>query len=130
LSAEVEDIIKMEYGLLESANLLWKTFERMHGSSNDKNSSSINVPENISSSSMHIDQDNEEQSSVQKEKVKSASLGKLDGPVSQTGVSSFGRTKIDLAKEDDCSMSSSDDDDDDDDDTGDEYDDQELLLEF
>jgi hypothetical protein len=68
----------MEYGLLESANLLWKTLERMYGSSNDKSSSSINVPENISSSSMHIDQDNEEQSSVQKEKVKSASLGKLE----------------------------------------------------
>jgi hypothetical protein len=43
----------------------------MFGSSNDKRLTSKNVPENISSSSMHIDQDQEEQSSVQKEKVKS-----------------------------------------------------------
>jgi hypothetical protein len=78
---------------------------------------------------MHIDQDQEEQSSVQKEKVKFASLRKLDSPVSQTGVSGFGRTKNDLAEEDDCSTSNSDDDNDDDD-TDDEYDDQELLLEF
>jgi hypothetical protein len=78
---------------------------------------------------MHIDQDQEEKSSVQKEKVKSVSLGKLDGPVSQTGVYGFGKTRIDLAKYDDCSTSSSDDDNNDDD-TDDEYDDQELLLEF
>jgi hypothetical protein len=78
---------------------------------------------------MHIDQDQEEQSSVQKEKVKFASLRKLDSPVSQTGVSGFGRTKIDLAEEDDCSTLNSNDDNDDDD-TDDEYDDQELLLEF
>jgi hypothetical protein len=56
-------------------------------------------------------------------------LGKLDSPVFQTGVSSFGRTRIDLEEEHDCSTSSSDDDNDDDD-TDDEYDDQELLLEF
>jgi hypothetical protein len=93
LSAEIKDEIKMEYGLLERANLLWKVLEQMFVSSNDKRSSS-NVPENISSSSIHIDQDQEE--------VKSASLGKLDGPVSQTRVSNFGRTKITLAKEDDC----------------------------
>jgi hypothetical protein len=31
--------------------------------------------------SIHIDQDQEEQSSAQKEKVKSTSLGKSDGPV-------------------------------------------------
>jgi hypothetical protein len=49
--------------------------------------------------------------------------------VFQTQVSGFGRTKIDLAEEDDCSTSSSDDDNDDDD-IDDEYDDQELLLEF
>jgi hypothetical protein len=61
--------------------------------------------------------------------VKSASLGKPDGPVSQTRTSSFGRTKVTLAKEDDCSMSSSNGDNDDDD-TDDEYDDQELSLEF
>jgi hypothetical protein len=78
---------------------------------------------------MHIDQDQEEQSNVQKEKVKSASLGKLDGPVSQIGVFDFGRTIIDLVEEDDCSMSSFDDGNDDDD-TDDEYDDRELLLEF
>jgi hypothetical protein len=101
LSAEIKDEIKMEYGLLERANRLWKVLEQMFVSSNDKRSSS-NVPENISSSSIHIDQDQEEQSSVQNEEVKSASLGKLDGPVSQTRVSDFGRTKITLAKEDDC----------------------------
>jgi hypothetical protein len=119
----------MEYGLLKSVNLVWKAFEQMYDSSNDKRSSSTNVLENISSLSMHIDQDQEEQSSVQKEKVKSTSLETPDGPVSQTKVSGFGRIRIDLAEEDDCSMSSSDDDNDDDD-TDDEYDDQELLLEF
>jgi hypothetical protein len=100
----------------------------MFGSSNTKRSSS-NVPENISSSSIHVDQDQEEQSSVQKEEVQSASLRKPDGLVFQTGVSGFCRTKITLAEEGDCSMSSSDDDNDNDD-TKDEYDDQELLLEF
>jgi hypothetical protein len=53
----------------------------------------------------------------------------LDSPINQAGVSSFGRTKIDLAEEDDCSTSSSDDDNDDND-TDNKYDDQELLLEF
>jgi hypothetical protein len=81
LSAEVEDIIEIEYGLLESTNLFWKDLEQIYGSSNDKSSLS-NVPEDISSSSIHIDQDQEEQSSVQKEKVKFTSLGKSDGPVS------------------------------------------------
>jgi hypothetical protein len=65
LSVEVEDIIEMEYGLLKSANLLWKALEQMYDLRNDKRSSSTNVPENISSSSMNIDQDQEEQSSVQ-----------------------------------------------------------------
>jgi hypothetical protein len=82
----------------------------MYGSSNDKRSSLTDVSENISSSSMHVDQDQEEQSNVQKENVKSGSLGKLDGLISQTRVSDFSRTKIDLAEEDDCSTSSSDDD--------------------
>jgi hypothetical protein len=63
LSVEIKDKIKMEYGLLERANLFWKVLEQMFGSSNEKRSSS-NVPENISSSSIHIDQDQEEQSSV------------------------------------------------------------------
>jgi hypothetical protein len=81
LSAEVKDIIEIEYGLLESTNLFWKDLEQIYGSSNDKSSLS-NVPEDISSSSIHIDQDQEEQSSVQKEKVKFTSLGKSDGPVS------------------------------------------------
>jgi methyltransferase-like protein len=82
LSAEIKDEIKIEYGLLERANLLWKALEQMYGSSNDKRLSS-NVLENISSSSIHTDQDSEEQSSVQKEeKVKSVSLRKLDGLVS------------------------------------------------
>jgi hypothetical protein len=64
----------------------------MFGSSNDKRSSSISISENISSSSIHIDQDQEEQLSIQKE-VKSASLKKLDVPISQTGTSSFDRTE-------------------------------------
>jgi hypothetical protein len=64
LSAEVEAIIEMEYGLLESANILLKALQQMYGSSNDKKSSSTNVPENISLSSMNIDQDQEEQSSA------------------------------------------------------------------
>jgi hypothetical protein len=64
LSAEVEAIIEMEYGLLESANILLKALQQMYGSSNDKKSSSTNVPENISLSSMNIDQDLEEQSSA------------------------------------------------------------------
>jgi hypothetical protein len=119
----------MEYGLLERANLLWKVLEKMFESSNDKRSSSTNLSKNISSSSIHIDQDQEEQSSVQKEKEKSDSLKKLNGPVTQTKVSSFGRTKVILTEEEDCYMSSSDVDDDDDD-TDDEYDYQELLLEF
>jgi hypothetical protein len=82
----------MEYGLLERANLLWKTLEEMFGSNNDKISSSTSILGNISSSSIHIDQDQEEQSSIQQEEVKSASLGKPDGPVFQTRVSDFGRT--------------------------------------
>jgi hypothetical protein len=121
LSAEIEDMIKMEYGLLESINLLWKALEQMFGSSNDKRSSSTNIPENVSSSSRHIDQDQEEQSRIQKEKVK------LDGPIFQTGVSGFGRIEAGLHEEVDCSPSSFDDDDDD---TNNEDDDQELLMEF
>jgi hypothetical protein len=39
LSAEIEDMIEMECGWLESANLLWNVFEQMFGSSNDKRSS-------------------------------------------------------------------------------------------
>jgi hypothetical protein len=49
----------------------------------------------------------------------------LDCPVSQTGLSNFGRIETSLAEEDDCSTSSSDDDD-----TDDEYDEQEFLVEF
>jgi hypothetical protein len=95
----------------------------MYGSSNSKKSSSS---ENISSSSTHFDPNQQEQSSVQKEKVKSVNLGKPDCLISQTGVSSLGRTETSLVEEEDCSTSSSDDDDD----TNDEYDYEELLLEF
>jgi hypothetical protein len=56
LSAEIKDKIKIEYRLLERANLLWKVLQQMFGSRNDKRSSS-NVLENISSSSIYIDQD-------------------------------------------------------------------------
>jgi GT2 family glycosyltransferase len=57
LSGKIKDDIKMEYGLLEKINLLWKALEQMCGSSNDKRSSSKNILENVSSSSIHIDQD-------------------------------------------------------------------------
>jgi hypothetical protein len=53
LSAQVEDMIEIEYGFLESANLLWKAHEQMFGSTNDKRSSS-NTLENTSSSFTHI----------------------------------------------------------------------------
>jgi hypothetical protein len=39
-SAEIKDEIEMEYGWPERANLLWKAFEQMCGSSNSKRSSS------------------------------------------------------------------------------------------
>jgi hypothetical protein len=67
--------------LLERANLLWKPLEQMFGSSDDKRSSSTNIPENVSPSLIYIDQDQKEQSSGQKEKVKSVSLRKLDCPI-------------------------------------------------
>jgi hypothetical protein len=118
LSAEIKDEIEMEYGCLERANLLWKVLEQMYGSSNSKRSSS-SASENISSSSTHCDQDQEEQSSVQKEQ-NSTSLGKLEGPIFQIGGSDFSRIEKDLSEEDDCSILSSDVDDDDD--TDDEYD--------
>jgi hypothetical protein len=47
VEVEVEGMIKMEYGLLESANILWKMLEKIYGSSNDKRSSSTNVLESI-----------------------------------------------------------------------------------
>jgi hypothetical protein len=82
LSVEIKDEIEMEYGWPESANLFWKVLEPIYGSSNSKKSSSSAL-ENISSSSMYFDQDQEEQSSVQKE-LNYASLEKPDGPVFQT----------------------------------------------
>jgi hypothetical protein len=53
-------------------------------------------------------------------------LGKLDCPVSQTELSNFGRIETSLAEEDDCYTSNSDNDND----IDDEYDEQELLVEF
>jgi hypothetical protein len=99
--------------------------EQMHGSSNSKKSSS-SAMKNISSSSTLYDQSQEGQLSSQKEEVKFASLGKPDCPVSQTGGSNFSRTEEILFKEEDCSTSSFNDDDG----TDDEYDKQELLVEF
>jgi hypothetical protein len=96
----------------------------MYDSSNSKKSSSSAL-KNISSSSTLFDQSQEGQSSSQKEEAKFVSLGKLDCPVSQTGLSIFDRIETFLAEEDDCSTSSSDDDD-----TDDEYNEQELLVEF
>jgi hypothetical protein len=57
LNIEIKDEIEIEYDLLERANLLWRALEEMFGSSNDKRSSSISITGNISSSSIHIDQD-------------------------------------------------------------------------
>jgi hypothetical protein len=68
--------------LLERANLLWKVLEQIFDSSDDKRSSSTKILEDISLSSTHFDQYQEEPSSVQKEELNSVSLGKLDGPVS------------------------------------------------
>jgi hypothetical protein len=128
LSAEIKDDIEIEYGLLERANLLWKALEQMYDSRNDKRSLS-NVLENISASSIHTDQDQENESSVQRDEVKSVSLGKLDCPIFQTGTSNFGRTENCLAEEDDHFTSSSNIDNDDDH-IDDEYDEQEFLVEF
>jgi hypothetical protein len=57
LSAQVEEMVKMEYGLLESANLLWKAVEQIYGSSIEERSSSTIALESISSLIMHMDQD-------------------------------------------------------------------------
>jgi hypothetical protein len=76
LIAERKDEIEMEYDLLERANLLWKALEKMFGSSNNKSLSSTSILENISSSSIHIDHDHEEQSSIQKEE-KGCQSGKI-----------------------------------------------------
>jgi hypothetical protein len=54
----MKDEIKMEYGWLERANLLWKVLEQMYASSNSKKSSS-SVPKNISSSSTFFYQSQE-----------------------------------------------------------------------
>jgi hypothetical protein len=80
LSVEIKDKIKIEYGLLERANLLWNVLEQIYGSSNSNRSSS-SAPENISSSFTYFDQYQEEQSSVQKEELNSTSLGKLECPI-------------------------------------------------
>jgi hypothetical protein len=112
LSAEVEDMIEMEYDFLESANLLWKALEEIYGSSNIGKSSMKIASENISSSIEPIDQEQVVQSSIQDEKVNSANSRKSNGPVSQIVWSSFGRTKASSLDEDDCSGSSSNDDDD------------------
>jgi hypothetical protein len=82
--------------------------------------------ENISSSSTLFDQSQEGQSSSQKEEAKSTSLRKPDCLVFQIGWSGFDRIETSLAEEDDYSTSNSDDDVD----TDDEYDEQELLVEF
>jgi hypothetical protein len=97
--------------------------EQMYGSSNSKKSSSSDS-ENILSPYTHFDQEQEEQSSVQKEELNSASLRKLDSPVSQTGGSNFDIIENVLSEKDGCSTSSSDVGDDDD--TYDEYDEQVL----
>jgi hypothetical protein len=109
---------KMEYGWPKRTNLLWKVLEQMYGSRNSKKSSSSAL-DNISSSSTLFDHSQEGQSSSQKEEAKST-----DCPISQTRLSGFGIIETSLAEEDDCSTSSFDDD------IDDEYDEQELLVEF
>jgi hypothetical protein len=52
----MKDENKIEYGLLERANLLWKVLEQIYDSSNSKRLSS-SATENISSSSTNFDQD-------------------------------------------------------------------------
>jgi hypothetical protein len=99
--------------------------EQMYSSSNSKKSSPSAL-ENISSSSTLFNQSQEGQSSSQKEEAKSVSLGKPECPISQTRLSNFSRIETSLAEKDDCSTPSSDDDDD----IDDEYDEQELLVEF
>jgi hypothetical protein len=79
LSAEIKDKIEMEYGWFKRGNLLCKVLEQMYGSSNSKKSSSSAL-ENVLLSSTHCDQDQEEQSRVQKE-LNSASLKNPDGMV-------------------------------------------------
>jgi hypothetical protein len=125
LSAKIKNEVEMEYGWPERANRLWKVLKQIYGSSNSKKSSS-SATKNISSSSTLYDQSEEGRSSSQKEEANSASLGKSDCPISQTGLSGFGRIETFLAEEGDYSTSSSDDDDD----TYDEYDEQEFLVEF
>ncbi len=53
----MKDENKIEYDLLERANLLWKVLEQIYDSSDDKRSSLTKITENISSSSTHFDQD-------------------------------------------------------------------------
>jgi hypothetical protein len=125
LSTEIKNEVKMEYGWPERVNLLWKVLEQMYGSSNSKKLSS-SAMKNISSSSTLYDLTQEGQSSSQKEEAKSTHLGRPDCPISQTRGFSFDRTEDILSKKDDYSTSSSDDDDG----TNDEYDEQELLVEF
>jgi hypothetical protein len=55
LSAEIKNEVKMECGWPERANLLWKVFEQMYGSSNSMKSSSSAL-KYISSSSTLFDQ--------------------------------------------------------------------------
>jgi hypothetical protein len=74
--------------------------ELIYDSRNSKKSSS-SAPENISSSSTNFDQD-QEQLSVQKEKVKYVSLGKPNCSVFQIGVSGFDRMETSLVEEKDC----------------------------
>jgi hypothetical protein len=74
--------------------------ELIYDSRNSKKSSS-SAPENISSSSTYFDQD-QEQLSVQKEKVKYVSMGKPNYPVFQIGVSGFDRMETSLVEEKDC----------------------------
>jgi hypothetical protein len=81
LSIEIKDEIKMEYCWSERANLLLKALEQMYGSNKSKRSSSSAL-DNISSSSTHFDQGQEEQSCTQEKKVESTSLKKPDYPVS------------------------------------------------
>jgi hypothetical protein len=111
LSAKIKEEIKMKYGLVEKANVWLKRWQEIILNKYSRQCLII-INTHWSRSRRAI--------SVQKENVKFVSLGKPNCPISQTGISSFGRTETSLVEED-CSISSFNDDDDDDD-TNNEYD--------
>ncbi|TVU17092.1 hypothetical protein EJB05_33105, partial [Eragrostis curvula] len=99
LSAGVEDVIFKKFGFLESAHLLWMALKETYGSREDTLSSSEFEPE-IPTSSTSFNVQEVKQSSCEANKVQSASLGKPEVPVSQTGSSGFGRIETSSTRND------------------------------